>query len=787
MTQNPARQPAVVLAPFASTSFPRPSQPVPRRTNRSSACLACRTRRIKCGGNHPCDNCVANSCECVFVRDSDKRRKFAFRKIERELKIANQVLDDVVTAFNAGDRVRLDALLAIARDYRLGQETHTAAALSTIFGGFLEDMGELTDDLNRDDASRAAGYFGKSSAIAWLQKLGATVNNLNVNKEQQHSVPIEVSATSMSYHLDHIQIPDTIPPLEPRCLPTKPWATHLLCIFFKSVAPSFPLINKALFIDQFNQAFDRSNPQPPRKWLAVLNLVLAVGCRYYLLSQPVPEGDVNDRVFLSRAIALMSSTSTTTQDLGLHQVQIDLLLAIYHLSSGQVNQSWQANGRAARLAVSMGLNLRSGSTQIDPVAKETRSRIWWSIVTLEHSLSCLTGRTSCVDYNFITAHLPLPFDEDQFARPGVSELLTNLSSREAKLQLTIHLNNSEINEREQWLKAISPSQSLYFFHLVDLSVIMNAATKAVYNPTATKRSIQSNIPFYQDKLQLWISSLQPALSFAIYNADVAGPGFSDPAPANTNNTSREQVSLAIAYYSSQMVLNRPCLAELDTEAGTNAKIPRSHFEDRTAKSCVHFALALISVLPNQPDIKWVANMTLSWSLLHSIMQALTILLIQLSIGLVPVMSMYGKQQTSEANDGEGAEEVREASKKALLWLHSMAERDASSRRAFHISKRLFHAVTPSQAWLDLQDIEFAEAAAASMGAGGPGITHEKEHAHKFSHVNPLNGLGPSSLNLPENFVNWGPDCTATESVDTEMEEVPRFLDPVLLSFNSYEF
>jgi hypothetical protein len=93
-------------------------------------------------------------------------------------------------------------------------------------------------------------------------------------------------------------------------------------------------------------------------------------------------------------------------------------------------------------------------------------------------------------------------------------------------------------------------------------------------------------------------------------------------PAGTPPNGREQVNLAMAYYSSHMILNRPCLAELDIETGTNIKIPRTNIEDETAKACVHFALALISILPDVPDIKWVAAMTSWWPLLHTIIPML---------------------------------------------------------------------------------------------------------------------------------------------------------------------
>ncbi|KAL4876827.1 fungal-specific transcription factor domain-containing protein [Aspergillus karnatakaensis] len=804
--------------PFRLDSIPRASLTVPRRTKRSNACLACRTRRIKCGGNEPCDNCAVNKRDCVFVAESDRRRRFTLRRAEQKLETAHQVLDNIVAAFNAGDRPRLVSLLLVAREYRLPKATHVGnaeqasetqtldsesplvedsvgdshagdgfmtrpgmphlpstdssatSATPAASVDFLEDAGTLTEDPNRDEASRTAGYFGKASDIAWLQRLGSAVNRLTMDNRAPHSFHIQDSTPSMNYHLGHTQAAETIPPPEPRCLPPKPWAAQLVGIFFKSVAPSFPVVNKSVFIFQFDEAFTCSTSQPSRKWLAVLNLILAVGSRCYQ-TLPASGSDVDDRVYLSRALAL-SPAPGTTKYLGLHQVQIELMFAIYYLFSGQSNQSWQANGRAARLAISIGLNLRvDGNSRLDTVSKETRARIWWSIVALENVLSSITGRVSCIDSQSMSVHLPLPYDEGQFSLPEVTELLQDCSLRETKLQSTIHASTSERSARDQWLRDIIPSQSLYFFHLIDLSITMQAATKALYSLTATKDSISAKIPFYQEKLQFWLSSLQPAFAFIIFDANDLG-GMSAP-------NSREQVSLAMVYYSSQMILNRPCLTELDIEAGTNIKVPRSNFEDDTAKACVHFALALISVLPSKPDIGWIMSMTSWWLLLHTIMRALTILLTQLSIGLVSVVDVSGEQQPGEANPGEDAEAVREAAKKALFWLHSMAEQDPSSSRAFHIGKRLFHLVTPSQAWIDLQELS---AESALLGAG-----HENEKQRAFANAqHGLNGFGTVSLNLPERSMNWGPDCTGFES-GTEEVDPPLYLDPVLLSFDSYEF
>lgn len=378
----------------------------------------------------------------------------------------------------------------------------------------------------------------------------------------------------------------------------------------------------------------------------------------------------------------------------------------------------------------------------------------------------MTGRMSYVDYQSMPLNLPLPYDEIRFRQPAARDLPGSTTLHRRELRWTIDSNYSQLCKRDQWLATIIPSQSLYFFHLTDLAVITNAASNAVYSLTAANSSIKDSILFYQGKLKSWLSSLQPVFGFTAFNAKHA-----DESPKPPSADSREQIGLVLAYYGSQVILNRPCLTHPDIKAGTNIRIPRSYFGDTTAKACVHFALAIISVLPDEPDMKWVLKMTSWWYLLHTIMRALTILLIQLSIGQVPILTTVGSEMGKE-REGEGVKAVKDASKKALFWLHSMAKQDPSSRRAFHISQKLFNLVT-----MQIQGVlDSAVAAIPDSGKEGPEPTAACQGSDDF---------GFASMKILGDAFNWGPDNTASESSD-EQQQAPLALDPVLLSFDKYD-
>ncbi|KAL4969445.1 Zn(II)2Cys6 transcription factor [Aspergillus stella-maris] len=814
------------IQPFP-TEPPRSSLPIPKRTKRSTACTACKTRKSRCGGSQPCDKCIELGTECVFATTLDRRRKFAQRRAELELISVQQQLDAIVDAYDRNDAAKVDEILASIREQRPARagtdrqviqsledemqgdnpgykdafasvvsvppsrsksksrfrSSSTSSSSSSV--GSLNEINTLAEDPNRDSTSRAAGYIGKESEIAWMQKLEAEATKLD-NKHCAND-PIEESITAMSYHIDHIQIAEPYFTGDPTLLPPRSWAAHLVNIYFEAIAPSFPLLHKPLFLSQFNQAY-QGPAEPPARWLAVLNLIFATASKWYQLADPVAGKDVDDRIFLSRAIALSTSRNLEINHPDLNQVQVDLLLAIYYLTSGQVNRAYQINGRAVRSAIALGLNLRASSDDIDPVSKETRTQIWWSIFSIEHLLTSMTGRASSVDYRSMSLYPPIPYDEGQFDSSKLHNLLASIQVREERLQWTVHANDLNLNERTQWFRSLPATQSLYFFLLVDLFLITHAAVLAVYGLTAKNGTGQSEIPRHQEKLYTWLSNLKPP--FAFTNED---------GKLDVDRTSKSQVSLALEFYSSQIILARPCLTRPDVKAGTNIRFPRSRFGNDTAKTCIHSAVALIAVLPETPDTDWILHKTPWWCILHFIMQALTVLLMQLSIGPIrtksgPANVQYQNQSAARQHQGQGQgpsqgpapehdfDAILEACKKALRWISRMAQDDQSSCRAFEIANSLIRRIAKAKGF-DLHrvpspalDLNSSRTGSSSSSSSGSRSRRRRADSPLASQRN-----APGARAWRDQF-NWGPDCTVCEA-DWEQQQThsPFVLDPTLFS------
>lgn len=203
--------------------------------------------------------------------------------------------------------------------------------------GSLNDIDTVDNDVNRDRQSRSTGFMGKGSEIAWLQRLHAEVGGLERPGTEQHVKHDKGSLASLNYHLDNLVI------AEPsysdlNAMPPKPWADQLLHTYFSFIHPTFPLLLKPLFYQQYENAFRNRLSAPQQSWLVIFNLVNAIGAKHFQLRQEHWDEDVDDRIFLSRAIALNAKHNTILDYVDLQQVQIRMLLALYYLVAGQINR-----------------------------------------------------------------------------------------------------------------------------------------------------------------------------------------------------------------------------------------------------------------------------------------------------------------------------------------------------------------------------------------------------------------------------------------------------------------
>lgn len=727
--------------------------------------------------------------------------------------------------------------------------------------GSLDAIDLVEEDLNRNEKTRATGYFGKNSEVAWMQKLENEAKHRSRRgirdsdpasrcSEGRPDVPISL----MSYYLDDLDIP-MFHEVDPSAVPSKHLANKYFSAYMLVFHPSFNVVRRTTFTSQYTRFIrEPSSVRPPRKWLAVLNMIFAIGCHYCRLTRDDVGDDRDSLIFLARARKLSLTEDTLFEHSDLQQVQVEFLVAFYMLARGQVNRASKFTNMAFRSALSLGINLRFVDDWTDHAAKEARSRLWWSIYILENSIAGLTGRVSCAGEGLSSVPLPVPYEEEHFDRPDVLKLFQDFSLRQKYLKPTLFQSDEESRMHGEWLEKCGPSPSSFFFCSVDLVFITQAILNKVYSIEGIRErsgQIEQRIRKYGIKLDNWLSKVPSTYRFTTtggreaLNGDInllMTKGFEgdEDKEKERERNSRERFSLAMHFYSCKITLCRPCLSHAnarniapstyigpshttngdidndnpsDTDGDNDntfdkttrspsdpvsstttstyttqpditrsnptpnlhrtpntSKARRARFRTEMSLSCLRASCALLSLLPNEPDILSLIRLAPWWHHLHCIMQATTALL--LGLGSWPTSPpaeekfstsvqapVFGTVEPIEASTDPGSEgeggtgpqmnplptlqvtTVVCSTKKALRWLfHMSVHGDPAARRAFILSDSFMRRIAPSLG-IDVSDLPEVEALpvtkspaegmpvpASGVGSGVEGVAGESEEA-----------------------------------------------------------
>lgn len=301
------------------------------------------------------------------------------RVSEEDANLIKTLLEKVL---QKGSSFKFD-LLTLQQDIISGNgDSPGVPDMSQLTDGVSEDSGEESDisagvgstgavdrieeDFNRSEKARTTGFMGKNSEITWLQKLrqenklgspagpeseaefrkktgGASplFDRQSPASERRKTLPDTFEGFTVnesSYHLDDfsISIPETIDRYE---IPPREAADLLFKAYLDSVHPSFPIIGKITFLAQYRKFMDGSSVNPGERWLAILNMIFAIGAKYSHLVQADWRGDERDHlIYFSRARLLSMNGNTIFNHPDLQQVQVSGLVSFYLLATSQINR-----------------------------------------------------------------------------------------------------------------------------------------------------------------------------------------------------------------------------------------------------------------------------------------------------------------------------------------------------------------------------------------------------------------------------------------------------------------
>lgn len=217
-------------------------------------------------------------------------------------------------------------------------------------------------------------------------------------------------------------------------------------------------------------------------------------------------------------------------------------------------------------------------------------------------------------------------------------------------------------------QSVPPSNALYFFHHTKLSVLTSQVLDRLYRVGTMSQSwaqVQRIISAHESKLERWQSGLPSIFDFTTRQRD--------------QQFHRQRVSLGFFYYSTLTIICRPCLCRIDRKI-PNQSGKAKNFNRDTAAKCVHAARDMIDMLPNEPNSIGLYTVAPWWCLVHHLVQAATVLMLELSF--------------RSAHLPTEVEEILDCAKKAVSWLRSMSEEDLAAYRAYKMCDEMLRKVAP---------------------------------------------------------------------------------------------
>ncbi|KAF1911386.1 fungal-specific transcription factor domain-containing protein [Ampelomyces quisqualis] len=673
----------------SSKSLPKHRDRVPR------ACRNCHKRKVKCSGGLPrCKLCEKVNKACVY--DATRRDRLANATGRNGYLIS--LLRDLTGRVSNEDKARIESALNDSDDEDYSPEPSSAwssrfqtapftqqsdlsrrpsgsqnSPLSAFYtpntegtspipesqprSGHQEsdyDNEVLFEDAAQDESTHGHSVLGQTSEVHWLQQLKARIRRRD-NPTSTLSPPLN----DTNFYLDDkvIQLPHGDNPFH---LPSANLATVLFRGYFRTVHTTFPIVS-ADVEDDLQIYYDTVQSTPdvayPHHWFAMVNLILAIGARFYHLIEAEWHAEIVDEtVYVSRAYQLLglNDTAITLAAPGLPLIQAFGLLAIYYTAIGHIDRAWVTVGSAIRLAIASGLHTQSHYSLLEPKQGQLIVDTWWSLHNLENLLSSMTGRSSMLHNEYVTT--PLPSTAADYAQ-----------------------------------QSTAPTSSMAY---PDAQIYLANLSQEILSNLYTERRSARSWP----QIHAIMTAMQTELD------DWAVEAIPDPLEGPQTHDAQHMM-LKKQYCRVRILITRPSLRRIERCSETGSEEFTASDQD-FAETCIQTAQDVAAPLPNDVDARLLYEKGPWWTVVHNskvspfapddtpwqqltyypkVMQALAILLIGVSCR-PHFESLYHDSIAS----------IR----KLVAWLHSMRDANDTARRAYQV---LYNIVkTPDTAvWSDV--------------------------------------------------------------------------------------
>jgi hypothetical protein len=278
-------------------------------------------------------------------------------------------------------------------------------------------------------------------------------------------------------------------------------------------------------------------------------------------------------------------------------------------------------GVALRSAYALGLHVRNEVPTATTTQRVSLVQTWWSLYSLERTLSIITGRPSIVVDSCCSVPLPMVIPEDDIPEEVEATYRMQTANASTQHSATPTFNGSHTPSVDPPLIPLGPGRTdahsgSYFRAVVQLSIICQNILTSLYSAgtmVTPQSDTKQDMALLSKRLDQWLSSL-PA-------------EFQEPSRGPNSRFERMRMLLRFQLCSARILLTRPCLAERRQPWKEASDVG---FSKRMADSCVEAAKTIVASLPDEP-CPGLYEQGPWWCIVHHMMQAISVFLLALSI------------------------------------------------------------------------------------------------------------------------------------------------------------
>lgn len=389
-------------------------------------------------------------------------------------------------------------------------------------------------------------------------------------------------------------------------------------------------------------------------------------------------------------------------------------------------------------------------------------------------LGIMTGRTIYTLEGGYATPLPLPWDEDQLQEdPAAVKVLNDSTLRDERINNVMASSwvrpggkddTHKTRPRDPaWVKNLPANFGLCYLYYCDLTVVTQEIINKVYSTNCVMlpwSEIESRLDELRSRIDLWQSNLPAALDFTQDDGD------------DVPDQLRCKLFLAFHYYSARITLGRPCLCRRDARQNNSPQT----FSHTMAVITLESASCMLDLIPDEPNVLQLYHICPWWCVLRYLMQAATVILLELSLGSVHMP--------------EEEQKLVRLSKKSIRWLFAMSERSIGSQRAWQLCDSSFRKLASGMKY-NTDDIpaqpsqpdRTAAEHASHLPTGSGHVVPSTSRDHCNPQLEDVNSFGPRPLpdgDMRTNYFNLPtPDLMSSLQGQPEMTDDSYFpYDPL---------